>query len=64
MLFICLSLWPLVAAVETIRFSKLVINRFLQNQAKKAMIKKVQTIEPFLEEGVREVEDCLTEIAE
>lgn len=61
---VCLIVWPVVVAVEIIRFNNYFIRRFLQKQAKDTMIKKVQKaqiIEPFLEEGVREMEECLTE---
>ena len=60
----CLTVWPIVAAVEIVHFNNQFIRRFLQKQAKDTMIKKVPIIEPFLEEGVREMEKCLTENTE
>ena len=75
---ICLIIWPIVIVIEGTQFGYNFSDTYLQNQAEKALIKKsnpitkktitslpiVEPKDPYLEEGILEVEECLAETFE
>ena len=64
---VCLLLWPIVLGVESIRFVNFTIHHLLQDQVKKSITKSIPIVkskDAFIEEGVREMEECLTETVE